>query len=438
MIDDRELLRRYADGASEEAFAEIVQRHTSVVYSAALRQLCGHEALARDVTQAVFVSLANQRHAAKNIMHLSAWLYATTRFTVSHVVRSERRRQARETEAHALDAMSASASASEAAELPQQVLDAALDALPEADREALLLRFFSGHSFGEIGGVLGTTEDAARMRVSRAIEKLRQHFAQQGIHSSLALISTALAAQAAIVPAGLTTSLATAALVAAKAAPASSLLLTLMSTKPIAWITTVAALAAGGFGFYQYREAHAANDRAVQTSGETAALRAALDDERRRSAELTQKVARATTEQNELRAQLNSLAAEKGNGSRPRPVAQPALSPMEEWKAKLAAGTPITGAIVCIIDGKPTPKPVQFVIGHETEIATEEGTYYVTPQLREDGAVKYKFELQEKGAAKRRSFPNVVARPWGSFTIGSGAAAIGFDSDIPEPKGEVK
>jgi RNA polymerase sigma factor (sigma-70 family) len=440
MIDDRELLRRYADDASEEAFAAIVQRHTPIVYSAALRQLCGHDALARDVTQSVFVALANQRHRAKTIMHLPAWLYATTRFTVSHVVRAERRRQMRETEAQVLGTAAAAVTLNDPAELPQQVLDEALTALPEADRAAVLLRFFSGLSFKEIAGTLRTSEDSARMRVSRALDKLRQHFARQGIHSSVGLVGSALAAQAATVPAGLASHIVTAALVAAKVAAPSSVLLTLMSSKSIACLATAAAIFAGGFSLYQLAENRATTVLAAQTGSELGALRTAFDHERQRSAELTRQVAHATVEQNALRAQLTALAGEKNRADRPGTVTparpQPATNALAEWKAKLAAGTPITGAMVGLIGGKPTPVPVQFVMGKETEFATDEGTYHVTPQLRDDGAVRYKLELWDKEGKTRLWLPAIIAKPWGGFTAGSGAGAIGFDPDIPRPAGE--
>ncbi len=49
--------------------------------------------------------------------------------------------------------------------------------LDERDREAVLLHFFEGHSFAEVGGLLSLSADAARMRVNRALEKLRSDFA---------------------------------------------------------------------------------------------------------------------------------------------------------------------------------------------------------------------------------------------------------------------
>ena len=66
-----------------------------------------------------------------------------------------------------------------ASRLWQQIsplLDEALAQLGEKDRQAVLLRFFENKSLAEVGNRLGTGEDTARKRVSRALEKLRRYF----------------------------------------------------------------------------------------------------------------------------------------------------------------------------------------------------------------------------------------------------------------------
>ena len=57
---DSDLLRRYSDEKSEEAFAELVRRHVDPVYSAALRQVNGDAHLAQDVAQMVFTELSRK------------------------------------------------------------------------------------------------------------------------------------------------------------------------------------------------------------------------------------------------------------------------------------------------------------------------------------------------------------------------------------------
>src|SRR3954468_2537673 len=101
MVDDAELLRCYAEEKSEAAFAEWVQRHVDLVYSAALRRLQGDAHAAADVTQQVFTAAARQARAlARDHVVLPGWLYRTTRNVAVDFVRAESRRRAREQAAH--------------------------------------------------------------------------------------------------------------------------------------------------------------------------------------------------------------------------------------------------------------------------------------------------------------------------------------------------
>jgi fermentation-respiration switch protein FrsA (DUF1100 family) len=77
------------------------------------------------------------------------------------------------------------------------LLNEALEQLPEVDRAAILLRFFESKSMEEIGRRLGTTEDAAKMRLSRAVEKLRNIFRKRGVVVPTATVLALLSAQAA-------------------------------------------------------------------------------------------------------------------------------------------------------------------------------------------------------------------------------------------------
>src|ERR1051326_2950082 len=186
MLTDIDLLHRYAQDSSEAAFSELVTRHINLVYSTALRILNRDEHRARDVAQSVFTDLARKaallcdradggRHAEiRGSLSISAWLYTSTRFAAAKVARSEQIRRKHDQKAHAMNQLLHSGSAEpEWAEL-RPVLDDAMGVLDEADRGALLLRFFQGLDFRSVGTALGLSEDAARMRVSRALEKLRQ------------------------------------------------------------------------------------------------------------------------------------------------------------------------------------------------------------------------------------------------------------------------
>ena len=60
--------------------------------------------------------------------------------------------------------------------------------LGQTDRDALVLRFFEGRSLNEIGCALDASEEAAKKRVNRAVEKLRNFFAKRGVSSTAAII----------------------------------------------------------------------------------------------------------------------------------------------------------------------------------------------------------------------------------------------------------
>lgn len=233
MTDDAELLRRYADQRDQEAFAEIVQRHLGLVYHAALRQCGGDAHRAQDVAQMVFADLARKSAQLARRPVLAGWLYTSTRYAAAQAVRAEVRRQAREREAHFMNEMISGASAEPSAEWERlrPVIDGALHALSERDREVLLLRFFEGRALAEIGEKLRLTEDAARMRVERALERMRAALSGRGVTSTTAALGLAMAGQvSAAVPAGLVTSVSSAALAtAASGGAATTAALTFMS-----------------------------------------------------------------------------------------------------------------------------------------------------------------------------------------------------------------
>ena len=126
------------------------------------------------------------------------------------------------------------------------LLDAALAELNETDRNAVVLRFFYGKSLGEIGTTLGANEDAARMRVNRALEKLRQFFVKRGIASTTATLVGAISANS-VQAAPVALAKAVTAVAVAKGATASTSTLTLIkgALKIMAWTKAKTAVVAG-------------------------------------------------------------------------------------------------------------------------------------------------------------------------------------------------
>jgi len=194
-MNDFELVRCYADDRSEAAFAELVKRYIDFVYSAAFRQAGGDAHLAEDVTQSVFVDLARKAGSFTERTVLSGWLYTSTRYAAAKAVRGEQRRRAREQESFLMQEPFNDPAPEPSWETVRPVLDNAMHELSERDRNVVLLRYFENRPLAEVGTRLGLSEDAARMRLRRALEKLRDLLSRRGVTSTSAVLATLLAQQ---------------------------------------------------------------------------------------------------------------------------------------------------------------------------------------------------------------------------------------------------
>lgn len=191
-------------GRDESAFRALVERHLDFVYSAARRRLGGDGHSAADVTQQVFTALARQAAKLPDDVVLPAWLYITTRHLTANWVRVEQSRRAREHAAQHMNEMNVAPAMSADWDKLRPLLDAVIDELGEQDRGAILLRFFSRRSFAEVGAALHVSEDAARMRVERALEKLRAALGRRGVVSTATALGGLLTENAVVAaPAGM-------------------------------------------------------------------------------------------------------------------------------------------------------------------------------------------------------------------------------------------
>jgi RNA polymerase sigma factor (sigma-70 family) len=244
MNTDTELLRRYVDEKSQAAFTELVQRYVGLVYSVALRRVGGDTHLAEDVAQMVFTDLARKADGLRSRETLGGWLYLGAHAASAAVVRSEQRRKAREFSAHTMHAPVSEAEPDWGRMRP--VIDDAIVDLKHGDREAVVLRFFEQRSFAEVGAALQLTEEAARKRVARALEKLRDSLARRGITSTVAALGLALTGIASTsVPTGLGTKVASTALAKAGTAAGAASLGWFAAALPAAAVLIVGGLALG-------------------------------------------------------------------------------------------------------------------------------------------------------------------------------------------------
>jgi RNA polymerase sigma factor (sigma-70 family) len=227
--DDIELLVCFVRERSDAAFSELVGRHINLVYSAVLRQVNGDVLLAQDVTQEVFVAMARKAPSLLRHSSLTGWLYTSAHYAARQALRGEHRRRAREQEAHDMIQLH-SGDDDRVWEQVGPVLDEAMHGLKTREREAVLLRFFESRSLTEVGTRLGLSEDAARMCVERALEKLRGLLAKRGVTSTASGLAAALAASAVIsAPSGLAASAVSSALATTSTALPTSTILKLMS-----------------------------------------------------------------------------------------------------------------------------------------------------------------------------------------------------------------
>ena len=243
-MDDMALLREYAANNSETAFAELVSRRVNFVYSSALRQVRDPQ-LAGEITQAVFIILAQKAGRISEKTILTGWFFRTTRFAALAQIRADAKRRRRELEVQ-MQSEFQSPAADEIWNQMSPLLDEALATLGENDRQAVLLRFFENKSLAEVGNKLGLGEDTARKRVSRALEKLHRYFAKRGVTSTTATIAEKISANSIqVAPAVLAKTVTAVAIAKGATASASTLTLVKGALKIMAWTKMKTAIVAG-------------------------------------------------------------------------------------------------------------------------------------------------------------------------------------------------
>jgi RNA polymerase sigma factor (sigma-70 family) len=361
MLSDVQLLRKYAEDGTEEAFTEIVARHTNLVYSTALRQVESPDTAA-EVTQRVFVGLAQRAGVLSARLaeeaSLAGWLCRSARNVLLNLRRDDVRRQSRER--HAMEQATGSPETAPDWERLRPVLDDAMSELDENDYDAVVMRFFKNQDLRSVGHALGVSDDAAQKRVSRALDKLRSHLARRGITTTAAALSIALCANAVQnAPQGLTASISSAAALAANSVHTSTVV---AATKTIAMTTLQKALFATtlavviGTGIYEARRAAVFQNRistlsaqqdsliqqneALQEERDAAAKKlAAMEGSIGQPAEGRAEIARLRAEVSRLRADSQELAklkaATPGHNEPPLPTESP-QDLVGKLRAKLA------------------------------------------------------------------------------------------------------
>jgi RNA polymerase sigma factor (sigma-70 family) len=242
-FSDHQLHERFLREADQRAFAKLVARHLPLVHSVALR-VTGNPSAAEDVSQLVFCRLAATRSVIREEVSMAAWLHRASRLAALDFIRSEKRRRKREQIAAEHQAMNSNSTWEEIS----PVLDEVIDRLSPPDRALILARYFQGQSHTSIGRTLGLSEDATRMRVKRALEKLRALLTKRGVTTTASALALSLPAHAiSPVAASLSAAISTTALASHTAYTALPLIsLFTMTTKTVLVSGAILALAVTG------------------------------------------------------------------------------------------------------------------------------------------------------------------------------------------------
>jgi RNA polymerase sigma factor (sigma-70 family) len=181
-------LVRYRRERDPSAFAELVHQHGGMVHATCQRLLGRNHPMVDDACQAVFMLLLRRVDRIHDPSRLAGWLHGASIAVAANMRRAERRRKKRE---QAVSALSAEQPESSGLAI-RTMIDAGLEKLSAAQREAVLRHYLEGKPHGEIAAELGCSEGAVKKRVADGLARLRVYFKQRGRDLSLASLGSAL------------------------------------------------------------------------------------------------------------------------------------------------------------------------------------------------------------------------------------------------------
>ncbi|MBI3830800.1 MAG: sigma-70 family RNA polymerase sigma factor [Planctomycetes bacterium] len=195
---DAELLSRFVNARSEEAFRALVERHAPAVHRTCMRLLWSNATLADDAAQAVFIVLARKAKEVRNPQALPAWLFRTATLVAEQARRAESTRRRREGGGEAMSVSEAAAKpAAELSEADREELYRAIGALKPGYQEAVILHYLDGRPRDDVARALGCSLEALHKRLSSALESLHGTLSRRGVALSTAALGSALAQEAA-------------------------------------------------------------------------------------------------------------------------------------------------------------------------------------------------------------------------------------------------
>lgn len=183
--NDSILWQRWQQRRDPDAFAEIVSRHSGMVY-ATCKRILGNAADAEDAAQDCFLELLNGRVTVR--ASLAPWLYTVAVRGALNRAKAERRRRQRERQFVPPRNQSTQFVLDDLVE----VIDAAIAYLPEKLRTPVICRFLEGQSYEEMAQDSGVAESTTRYRTNKGIERIRAFLKRRGIPIGAAALSAML------------------------------------------------------------------------------------------------------------------------------------------------------------------------------------------------------------------------------------------------------
>ena len=401
---DHQLLQAYTRDGSHDAFARIVHRHVDLVYSAALR-LTGDSHHAQDVTQTVFLRLATKAAALDPRVILPGWLLTATRYVVADLRKAQARRHRHEQRAAEIRTMTQANPQDDWRQIAPD-LDDAIASLGEANRLAIVLRYFKGYSVAQAAAELGISDDAVKQRSARGLEQLREFFLGRGVTTGAAALASTTALASALsanavhaAPAGLA-SVASAAVAAAIPAP---LAVSATTTSAIVTVTAMSLLKSN-LAVAVVLIVLAATGAAVLV------MRLGTTPPPPRNVALTP-TAPATTPADTMIA-----AAAPRPLPPPAPPAPPAGNTLIKGRVTLPDGSPLAGAEVTVAaaGGAAVSAYRPLNRGALSAVTGPDGTFEFRNQPAKSAVlVRSKNGYALTTAGQLSSAPDVVVQPWG-------------------------
>lgn len=189
-VSDRELMEDFAREGREESFNLLVQRHKAGLFNVAYRVLYDRHA-AEDVVQRVFIRAVERKTELTEVESLRSWLYKTALNLSLKMKQRARSRSDREKAVRVSPSPESPRDAAARAEQREE-LELALRKLKDELRLPLVFRYLQGMSQAETGEIMSLSPDATRMRINRALKKLRGLLKKRGLLMSLLALEEAL------------------------------------------------------------------------------------------------------------------------------------------------------------------------------------------------------------------------------------------------------